>query len=139
MRVVLVDTGAFLALVDSKDAFHSEALRVSTVLASEGAALFTTNLLVAETYTIILRKLGGGTARRWISNYDLPVVRVTAEDERRAVEIIRTPAGPNSEHFHPYSYFDATSFAVMERLDIKDAFGFDRHFQLRGFNLVTTF
>lgn len=136
VRTVLADTSALVALVSEKDASHGAAQRTFQLLLGEGAALYTTNLVVAETYTLVLRKLGSGVARDWLTQLNLPVIRVTFEDEQRAVEIITTPTAPSSNQFHAYSYFDATSFAVMERLGSQDAFAFDRHFRLAGFNVL---
>jgi predicted nucleic acid-binding protein len=36
-----------------------------------------------------------------------------------------------------YSYVDATSFAVMERLGIETAFTFDRHFEQYGWKRLS--
>lgn len=136
MRTVLADKSALVALLAERDTSHAAAERTFEALLGEGAALYTTNFLVAETYTLILRKLGSGLARHWLGDLNLPVIRVTSEDERRAAEILTTPTAPGSDDFHAYSYFDATSFAVMERLGTHDAFAFDRHFQLAGFNAL---
>jgi predicted nucleic acid-binding protein len=57
------------------------------------------------------------------------IVRVTEADEERAWEILETYADQD------FSYVDATTFAVMERLNLDRAFAFDRHFEtfrLRG-------
>ncbi len=136
MRTVLADTSALIALMAYGDTSHAAAHRTLQALRQEGAELYTTNFLVGETYTLILRKLGAGLARDWLGELDLPVIRVTSEDERRAAEILTTPTAPGSGDFHAYSYFDATSFAVMERLGTTDAFAFDRHFQLAGFHVL---
>jgi len=58
------------------------------------------------------------------------VVRVEAADEERALEIIRRHEDKD------FSLTDATSFAVMSRLGIREAFAFDRHFAQYGFVLL---
>jgi predicted nucleic acid-binding protein len=55
------------------------------------------------------------------------VIRVDPEDERRAEAIIRQYDDKD------FSYVDATSFAIMERLGVQHAFAFDRHFVQFGF------
>ena len=55
--------------------------------------------------------------------------RVTEEDENRAKEIIRAHSDK------PFAYCDAATFAVMERLEIKNAFAFDEHFEQYGMKL----
>ena len=47
-------------------------------------------------------------------------------DESRAISILR------SHEDKTYSYCDALSFAVMERLGIAEAVAFDRHFREYG-------
>lgn len=56
------------------------------------------------------------------------IERVSEEDENHAWQIILRY---QDKHF---SYVDATSFAVMERLGIRDAFSFDEHFEQYSFN-----
>jgi predicted nucleic acid-binding protein len=55
---------------------------------------------------------------------------VAHADEIRAREIIQTYQDRS------FSYTDATSFAVMERLGIRRAFAFDKHFEQYGFELI---
>lgn len=52
------------------------------------------------------------------------------EDEERAVDIIC------SHEDKTFSYTDATTFAVAERLEIRRALAFDRHFVQFGLPLV---
>jgi predicted nucleic acid-binding protein len=58
-----------------------------------------------------------------------PIERVTAEDEVRTRDVLRRYEDKD------FSYVDATSFAVMERLRIREAFAFDPHFVRYGLRL----
>jgi predicted nucleic acid-binding protein len=89
-----------------------------------------TNFIVAESHALILSRLGAEIARRWLLGHVWPVEPVHPRDEERAKEIIRKYIDKN------FSYTDATSFAVMERLGLKEAFGFDPHFQQYGLKLL---
>lgn len=60
------------------------------------------------------------------------VVRVRASDEERARRIIFRYTDKD------FSFADAVSFAVMERLQISHAFTFDRHFAQYGFTVLTS-
>ena len=51
-------------------------------------------------------------------------------DEKRAKEIIARYKDKT------FSYTDATSFALMERLGLEAAFAFDAHFRQYGFSLL---
>jgi predicted nucleic acid-binding protein len=55
------------------------------------------------------------------------VERVAVADEHRAIDIIRQYDDKK------FSYTDATSFSIMERLGIEHAFTFDHNFTQYGF------
>jgi predicted nucleic acid-binding protein len=55
---------------------------------------------------------------------------LTLQDEERAKQIIGHYTNKN------FSYTDATSFAVLERLRIAEAFAFDPHFQQYGLKVL---
>jgi predicted nucleic acid-binding protein len=59
------------------------------------------------------------------------VERVRRADEERAITILK------KQKDKTYSFCDALSFSVMERLGIADAVAFDRHFREYGrFNIL---
>jgi predicted nucleic acid-binding protein len=127
---VLIDTSAIFALVDRNDANHAAARAGLAVLQKRRAEPLLTNFIVAESHALLLARLGGTIARRWLLENAWAVERVMEEDEARARAIIARYADKT------YSYTDATSFAVMERRGLKLAFAFDPHFRQHGFQLV---
>jgi predicted nucleic acid-binding protein len=74
--------------------------------------------------------LGAPVARDWLLKQIWPIEPVTANDERKAREIIERYQDKS------FSYTDATSFALMERLGLKNAFAFDSHFRQYGLKLL---
>jgi len=58
------------------------------------------------------------------------VIRARASDEERAQQILFQYTDKD------FSFADAISFAVMERLDIRRAFTFDRDFAQYGFTVL---
>ncbi len=56
------------------------------------------------------------------------VLWVNVEDEARAWKIFKTHKDKT------YSFTDCTSFALMEKNVIKNAFAYDRHFAQHGLN-----
>jgi predicted nucleic acid-binding protein len=70
-------------------------------------------------------------ARDWLLNQSWPIEPVSLADEEKAKDIIRRYTDKT------FSYTDATSFAVMERLGAREAFAFDPHFQQYGLKLST--
>ena len=89
-----------------------------------------TNFIVAECHALLLARLGAALARNWLTNNVWPVQRVSVDDEAQAVSIISRYSDKT------FSYADATSFAVMERLGMRKAFAFDPHFRQYGFQVV---
>lgn len=100
------------------------------MLTAEGVAFVLTNFTVAETYALILSGLGAAKARQWLNSLVWNVVRATEDDEGRAQTILNTYADKD------FSYTDAVSFAVMERMKWRDALSFDRHFVQYGINVI---
>ena len=129
MNRVFVDTGGFYASLNRRDAYHREAVRLFRRAQREHWFLFTTNFVLAESHALILARMGRD--RAWgflqaIVTRSTNVIRAEEADERRARAII--------EQFQDkeFSYCDAVSFAVMERLDIREAIAFDDHFRQYG-------
>jgi predicted nucleic acid-binding protein len=89
-----------------------------------------TNFIVAECHALLLSPLGAKPAREWLLRQIWPIELVTPTDEKRAREIIQRFVDK------AFSYTDATSFAVMERLHVSEAFGFDPHFQQFGLKVL---
>ena len=134
-RRSFVDTAAYYALADADDADHARAQRILAGLRAARWRLVTTNSALAETYTLVLGRLGRAAALTVLTDIrESPatlLVRVTPADEQRAEAIIRQYTDKL------FSYTDATSFAVMERLGLTRVFTFDRDFARYGFTPLT--
>ena len=126
---MFVDTGAFFAILDDSDHNHRAALAIMRRLATRPTQLITSNFVLAETHALTLARIGRSTALRFIDELDnsgTQVVRVTAADERAAREIIRRYDDKR------FSFTDATSFSIMDRLRLDRAFAFDVNFRQYG-------
>ena len=132
MAQVLVDTSAVYALIDKADAHHANARRGLERMRSQKDTPILTNFILGECHALLLARLGPETARKWLLRTVWPVERVTPEDEAAAKDIVRTHTDKS------YSYVDATSFAVLERLRIRAVLAFDRHFRQFGVKLIAT-
>jgi predicted nucleic acid-binding protein len=125
-----VDTSAIYALVDRDDTYHRKAVAILRSLPRRGVTPLLTNFILAEAHALLLSRLGAEMARQWLVRQLWPVEAVTPQDEDKAKEIIRRYVDKT------FSYTDATSFAVMERLGLKEAFAFDPHFRQYGLKLL---
>ena len=121
-KTTLVDTSAFYAAIDRGDNYHKIARDIFRKAVSQKWKIITTNFIIAETHVLLLTKFGIDTGIKWLKSIPCEVERISEEDEWKAREIIFRYADKS------FSYCDACSFAIMERLEIKEAFSFDRHF-----------
>ena len=134
MKSVFVDTSAFVALRNSSEAEHEAARSALRALIADGAALFTSNYVFAETYTALMVRVGRdeaiGWGRRFLEGEAIDLVHLDRPTEERAWEILEQHDDKR------WSYVDATSFALMERDGASEAFAFDTHFAQRGLGVV---
>ena len=132
-RRVFVDSSAYLALLDTNDEHHREAIDTVQELAVARYRQFTTNVLLIESHALILSVLGRGRAAQFLKDMEesnTVVIRARAADEERAKQILFQYTDK------AFSFADAISFAVMERLTIRLAFTFDRDFAQYGFSVL---
>ena len=135
MNGVFLDTSYFKALIDSLDDFHTVAIGVFADLEKEEAELVTSNFVVDESLTLLRVKCGLDAAIKFrdILNAGAPtltIFRVTADDEALAWTWF-------IKRWKHLSFTDCVWFAVMERLGIRRAAAFDRHFSQAGFEMVS--
>lgn len=137
IKKIFVDTSAWIALLNQSDQYFNDAVRVYKEIGA--AKIYLSNMVVGETYTWLRYKAGYEEAVRFIraaykkAELDQAII-VYADSllEKRAVQILE------GYKDHRLSFADALSFAVMEKLKIKDAFTYDRHFLIAGFNVINT-
>jgi len=127
--MAFVDTSFWIAEAITRDSRHGDAV----VLAERfrGTRAVTSNLVVGETWTLLAYRLGHFHAMRWLGRVRdetvVSVERVNAEIETDAWEWLRR------HDERPYSFVDATSFALMRKLRIDQALAFDGDFAAAGF------
>ena len=130
----LIDTGAHYALVSPRDERHQVAVRIQARAIRERSQLLTTNFIVAESHALILNRMNRATAEAFLTGIytstGMTVIRVSEADEQRARDIIRQYSDKS------FSFTDATSFAVMDRLGLAYAFAFDHNFEQYGKTLL---
>jgi predicted nucleic acid-binding protein len=129
----MVDSSANLAVVNRNDRNHETAIAIADWLIVQRYRLYTTNAMLFESHALILSQLGNRAANqflRGVLNSNTVVVRVRAADEERAREILFRYEDK------AFSYNDAISFAIMERLGIDLAFTFDSDFRQYGWRVA---
>jgi predicted nucleic acid-binding protein len=129
MNRVFVDTSGFYASLNRRDAHHRDAARLFNRAQRDQWFLCTTNFVLAESHALILARMGRDQAWNFLRatiTGRTNVIRAEEADEQRARAIIE------QYQDKAFSYCDAVSFAVMERLDLQEAIAFDEHFRQYG-------
>lgn len=129
MKQVFVDTGGFYSFTDADDEFHEKSCALFEKAAAETWKLTTTNYVVSETHALILSRLNRKIALDYIQGTftgSILVERVTKEDENKALKLLIDYRDKD------YSFCDAISFVIMERLKVFEAISFDDHFRQYG-------
>lgn len=133
-RIVFWDTSAFLALVNRRDASHSQAVAVSQALARENAQLLTTDAVLTELANglskVSQRQLAQRTVKMVYQSVPLrvaEVVHINAELWQRGWQLYC--ARPDKE----WGLTDCLSFVVMQENEVFEAFTADHHFEQAGF------
>lgn len=131
---VFVDTSAWFACYDRHEQTHAAAERVMHQLRLQHASLVLSDFVLTETLTLIRYRLGHAWAVRFgqavFESRLAELVAVTASLRQRAWEMFQRYDDKT------FSFTDCTSFAIMESLELKTAFAFDKHFEQYGFSVL---
>jgi hypothetical protein len=126
MARIFVDTSAWYALNNPNDKYAQEA----SAFLLKHPQLVTSNFVIDETITLTLKWLGHRSALKAGNNLwsaqPAAIVYVTEADQRAAWELFKKYDDKK------FSFTDCTSFAVMLRLGLTEAFTFDQDFKQSG-------
>lgn len=126
--MAFVDTSFWFARTVGRDRWHPVAIELSSRLSD--SRIVTSNLVLGETWTLLAHRAGHRHALRWLESV-----------RQRSVDVERIDAALEDEAWawlrlhdeRPYSFVDATSFALMRKLRIDEALAFDGDFAAAGF------
>lgn len=127
---VFVDTSAFVALENRRDAHHADATKTYRKLIRGGAKFVTSDFVLDETVTLLRARASAGDAvawgRRLLSSmmFELHLI-----DRSILVDALRVMEAAADQRF---SFTDCTSFVLVSRERLEGAFAFDDDFQRFG-------
>lgn len=134
MKRIFIDSWAWVALVDQQDSNHERADQINERLLEAGYFFATSNFVFGESLTTLRYKVGYEEALRFheiftrlIKGGLLKVLRVTEAIEEEAWRTF------TKHHDQDFSWVDCTSFAIMKREKLQEAFTHDHHFHVMGF------
>ena len=127
--MIFVDSSFWIAQTMPRDRRYPEAAQLTARY--DHARLVTSNLVLGESWTFLRRREGYERAFAWYTrtraDVRLRLERVDDELEAGAWSWLRV------HDERPYSFVDATSFALMRKLRIKEALAFDGDFAAARF------
>ena len=131
--MIFVDTSFWVAYYNGRDPRHQTA--VDSLRASAGTVLATTNHVRGETSTFLRRRTDHSLAQQFLDKTDrsaqVRIVFVSQQLESDSLKWLRR------HDERPYSYVDATSFAVMRAMHIREVLTYDADFAAAGFRAVS--
>lgn len=131
---LFVDTSAWYVLAMSSAPQHGKVSDALRRRIQQGARIVTTNLVVAETHALLLRRTSQKVALTFVREVRRApniVVASSAEYEESAVADWLEKFDDQS-----FSFTDAVSFAVMADRGIREALALDHHFAVAGFGVI---
>ena len=126
-RSVFLDSGIFVAALNGRDQWHEQA---AALFAGPTPSWHTSVLVVAETYSWFLHRLGEEAARdflaflRQLPSLDVHEARVDLQ--RATVAMLTRFRGSK------LTYVDASSLTILERRKIRVVWSTDYHLGLTG-------
>ena len=127
--MAFVDTSFWFARAVARDQRHADAI----VLADHfrAARATTSNLVLGEAWTLLSARAGHRRALGWLDSIRTDATVVVEHIDRDLEDEAWAWLRQHDER--PYSFVDATSFALMRKLRITEALAFDGDFAAAGF------
>jgi len=130
---LFVDTSAWYPLADPEHPDHPACAAALREGVRKGTRIVTTNLVVAETHALLLRRLGREPALTFLEGVSRPLMVVVASSQEWETRARLDWLEPYDDH--EFSLADGVSFAVMADRGIGEALTLDRHFAAAGFRM----
>jgi len=129
---IFIDTSAILAFMNEDDEFYKDSFSIFSRLLEERAKIVSSNYVLLETILILKNRIGI-EAVKILKNDILPVIKTCWIDEDVHNFCVNTQIAVDRKKV---SLVDFTSFEIMRRLNIRQAFTFDGHFKDMGFEIL---
>ena len=132
-EAVIVDTGYWIALFDSRDTKHAVAKSNSKTLL-QNYRLYLTDFIIFETITYLNCSIERhDLALRFLEKVKEPMLTIAPVDEdvkKEALELFKKYSDKS------LSVTDCASFVIMKEKGVQQYAGFDDHFKQMGYTCV---
>jgi uncharacterized protein len=134
MRLIFVDTSAWVALKHKGDSLCQQATITNRSLLTSGVRYVTSNFVLDETYTLLRLRAGHHIAvelgEEISKSHLITVLRISETLENEAWQIFKR------YNDKEWSFTDCTSFALMRQQQIAESFTNDHHFEQFGYQIL---
>ena len=128
-----VDTGFWFAYLVRKDNYHHSSVELMEEFMSSGTLLSTSELVISETYTLLMRRLGTGPSLRFLELIELQVKKGFTKIYWVDYLIMKDFQSLLQKYAdHPLSFTDATSAILVLKNRLPAIATYDRHFKIMG-------
>lgn len=135
MDELFVDTSAWYPLVVRSHPDHERLSAALRARVERRVRIVTSNLIVAESHALIMRRAGIGAGLRFVQ-----LVRASPNvvvSSNALLEDVAVTDWLMRYTDQPFSMVDAVSFAIMAERGTRAALTLDRHFVIAGYDMVT--
>jgi predicted nucleic acid-binding protein len=132
-----IDTGVWFGYLVREDQYHNKAARLMLDLQAKGVLLITSELILSETYTLLMRKLGTKAALQFLEIINKQVESNFTEIawvDWAILEEAKKVLGKFSDH--SITLTDATSAAILRLKGISHIVTFDQHFRIMALHCI---
>lgn len=133
-QTVFADTAAWLALINKSDTLHKKAKKVRDSLLNHNSQFVVTDYIVVEIANslsrIPFRESAINLINSMTASKNIEIVEIDKEVYKEAWELY------SSRTDKEWSLTDCTSFIIMNRRRMTEAFTSDRHFEQAGFKIL---
>lgn len=128
MNLVFADSGFWIGLRDKRDAYHDSSQKIAKWVINQRLQLVVTPFIFAEVYAYFCRArpLREQVVRDIWTNKIVRMEQPTFADQDRAVRLLEEYGDKN------FSFADALSFVIIDRLKLRSAISYDDHFHQYG-------
>jgi predicted nucleic acid-binding protein len=132
--LVYLDTSGVLAFLDSGDAHHKQAIKAWQIALERQTNLVLTDYVRLECWSLLQRRLGLAAVEDFMGEI-LPLCRVEVVGENNFMLLARQALLMQRKKL---SLVDLSSFDCMQRLGVRRALAFDKHFVEQGYLTPTS-
>lgn len=128
--MIFLDTSAVIALADSADENHADAVASLTKATAQGRGVLTHNYILVESAALLQSRIGLRSALAFLSDAEKFTIHwVTPRDHADAVTLLA------ERNRRGLSLVDCMSFAAMRNYEVSAALAYNADFEAEGFHV----